>query len=209
MESTKRRKNRKSQRIRKITIHRRIPVVYSRKRFPLGYFVLFVFGLFLICAGDGYLRYKKRILSFKTDVSASVASRSILSNPTRLYIPSLTLSLPVEESSITDGVWHISENGISHLTKSARPGQNGNIIMYGHNKNSILGTLPKISVGDIIQVISRDQTLHTYRVRETDTVSPDNLLYVNNTDIEVLTLYTCTGFFDSMRFVVRAIPVMN
>jgi sortase (surface protein transpeptidase) len=45
-----------------------------------------------------------------------------------------------------------------------------------------------------------------YIVSETKRVLPNAVEEVLPTDHEVVTVYTCTGFLDSQRFVVKALP---
>lgn len=85
-------------------------------------------------------------------------------NPTRLIIPALKLDLPVSEGLIIDGVWQLNRYDVSHLNISANPGENGNIVIYGHNLKVIFGSLPYINIDAIIKVITEDGKEHTYKV---------------------------------------------
>lgn len=165
--------------------------------------IYFFSGLLLISIFIGWRFYNARILSFKTDdVSASSESQS--SNPVSISIPSIQLTLPVEESAIIDGVWEISYQGASHLDKSADPGEGGNIVIYGHNKNSLFGPTRWLKEGDLIEITDENGTLYTYRVVKTVVTTPDDIEYVLPKSEEILTLYTCTGLLDSKRHIVLA-----
>ena len=160
-------------------------------------------GLFLISIFIGWRFYNARILSFKTDnVSASAETQS--SNPISISISSIGLTLPVEESAIVDGVWQISYQGASHLDKSADPGEGGNIVIYGHNKNLLFGPIRWLKEGDLIEITDESGTLYSYRVVKTVITTPDDIEYVLPKSEEILTLYTCTGFLDSKRLIVVA-----
>lgn len=164
---------------------------------------LLILGLLLIALFSGWRFYNARILSFKTDnVSASVETQS--SNPVSISIPSIKLALPVEESAITGGVWEISSKGASHLDQSADPGEAGNIVIYGHNKNSLFGPIKRLKEGDLIEITAENGTLYTYRVVKTVITTPDDIEYVLPKNEEILTLYTCTGLLDSKRHIVLA-----
>lgn len=126
--------------------------------------------------------------------------------PTRLRIPSLRIDADITSGSIRNGVWSVSETHISHLITSAYPGNDGNMIMYGHDKRSILGKLPRIAVGDGIIVEDEEGTEYRYSVTEIHTVPPDDTALIQPTEYPLLTIYTCTGFLNSKRFVVRALP---
>ena len=165
--------------------------------------VLLIVGFFLIALFSGWRVYNARILSFKTDnVSASSESQS--SNPVSINIPSIGLTLPVEESTIIDGVWQISYQGASHLDKSADPGEGGNMVIYGHNKKSLFGPIRRLKEGDLIEIKNEEGVLYSYRVVKTVITTPDDIEYVLPKSEEILTLYTCTGLLDSKRHIVLA-----
>lgn len=79
--------------------------------------------------------------------------------------------------------------------------------MYGHNWTSILGNLPKVKTGDVITVTMHDGKKKDFRIEYTAVVTPDQDYIIDNTNDVRLTLYTCTGFLDSKRFVVVAKPI--
>lgn len=171
--------------------------------------LLLILGLFFILLFSLWRFNRVRILSFfqvypegKPQVVKTEESK-----PTFIEIPSVGVKLPIEESAIKDGVWEISYKGASHLDKSANPGQNGNIVIYGHNKNSIFGPIRWIKEGDEIKVTDVSGKEYTYKVAKTLVTNPDDIQYVLPKDKETLTLYTCTGFLDSKRQIVVADPV--
>lgn len=125
-------------------------------------------------------------------------------NPVRLVIAGVKIDLPVTEGSIVDGVWQTIEDGVSHLDISANPGENGNIVIYGHNLRTIFGSLPYVSMGAIVKVTAEDGTEYLYKVYNKKTVKADDISIVFATPSEVLTLYTCDGPLDSTRFVLQA-----
>lgn len=130
-------------------------------------------------------------------------------NPTAIHIPSVGIHLPIEESDIVDGVWQVSQTGASHLQTSARPGQSSNIVIYGHNLLSLFGRVRDLNKGDIITLKTAYGSLFTYEVTETMTVQPNQIEVALPTDTETLTLFTCDGLADSIRFVIRAKPVVK
>ena len=169
--------------------------------------VLFLFlGLFFILLFSGWRFSRARILSFseRYPEDKKAAQNTEESRPTSIQIPSVGLTLPVEESAIVDGVWKISYQGASHLDKSADPGEGGNMVIYGHNKNSLFGPIRRLKEGDLIEIKNEEGVLYSYRVVKTVITTPDDIEYVLPKSEEILTLYTCTGLFDSKRFIVVA-----
>jgi len=127
--------------------------------------------------------------------------------PTELIIPRIFVNLPIEETAINNGAWQVSQNGASHLTISARPGEQGTIIMYGHNSTERLGPIRWLLKGDIIEIKNADNKTYSYKISETIKVSPSKMDIFTNKNKEVLIIYTCDGFADLERFVIIAKPV--
>lgn len=120
-----------------------------------------------------------------------------------------TYDLFIVQAGIVDGAWSISQNHANHVRQSHAPGEEGNIIIYGHNTNRVFGSLLSVRAGEIVRISTTDGKLHTYRISQTVTVPTDQTQWLTPTAHEVLTLYTCTGFLDRLRFVVRAVPVLE
>lgn len=126
--------------------------------------------------------------------------------PTHIFIQWF-VNTGIEEEVYVGGKWTVSETQASYLSSSGKPGETGNLILYGHNKRSILGNLRALKGGEIIELTLDDDTTKRYRVESLKQVDPRNTELLRPTDTEVLTLYTCSGFMDSQRFVVRATPL--
>ncbi len=159
-------------------------------------------GLVLLLIFFGWRYHQIRILSFNAQKINSTKSTGI--KP--VYVKSYPVGVDIEvgQTTINNGVWAILPDKVSYLIDSAGIGDSGNIIMYGHNNDDIFGPIRWIKMGAIIEVTGSDSKVYQYEVVKTDTVDPNNLEYIKNTDEEILTLYTCTGFLDSKRFIVVA-----
>lgn len=168
---------------------------------------LLVVGPMLVSIGLFLLFYERTILSFKRTPEKAVLTVGRKPAPARIIIDDLGINLPVAESQIVSGIWEISSKGASHLDISARPGENGNIVIYGHNRKVIFGSLPYIWVGDTIKIVNAEGQTFKYKVVNKATVKPDNLEFVLPKSEEVLTVYTCNGFLDTTRFVAIAKPI--
>lgn len=168
--------------------------------------ILVIVGLLLIASVAAWRFWEARVLSFTQE--PPVAEEVRKSSPNRITIPVVKLDLPVEEGVIESGVWQVSKGGASHLVTSANPGEKGNIVIYGHNRSDLFGPIHWLEVGGEIKVTNQDGEEFVYRIEKTAVVSPDNLFYVlPNKEEEILTLYTCTGFLDSKRYIVVAKPL--
>src|SRR6266852_254846 len=167
-----------------------------------------IFGVFLIIFGEVFLYWQSRILSFSTDPYEGVQS-TVLANflPKRINIASAGIDLPIEEGKIVGGVWQISNTTATHLINSQVPGQNGNIVIYGHNLRNIFGKLVDVKKGDIIDHFTNDGKKYEYKVSDISKVEPTDIGVVAPTNYQILTIYTCTSFLDSQRLVVKALPL--
>lgn len=76
-------------------------------------------------------------------------------------------------------------------------------VIYGHNWNSILGNLVNVKPGMIVEIRNKD-SVKKYVVDFTQEIDPKSYDVVNqNTDNKIV-IYTCSGIFDTKRFVVVA-----
>lgn len=152
-----------------------------------------------------YLYFRALSLS-RSQVAAIIREEPKTSPlPTHIFIPWNT-DADIESLALgTDG-WQISDARVTYLLGSARPGEAGNIILYGHNKREILGNIRALKGGEKITLTTEDGKAHIYFVKSVKEVEPTEVSLLNPTPKETLTMYTCSGFWDSKRFVVTALP---
>jgi len=117
------------------------------------------------------------------------------------------IRLQVVEAVKVSSSWPVSPTAANHVLASALPGEAGNVVIYGHNLNTIFGYLVGAQVGDQVDIRTNDGKRHVYKITETHIVDPSQTALLSPTTTEVLTLYTCTGLLDSQRFVARAEPI--
>ncbi|OGK18381.1 hypothetical protein A3G67_03770 [Candidatus Roizmanbacteria bacterium RIFCSPLOWO2_12_FULL_40_12] len=171
--------------------------------------LLLLIGAFLIFTSAFYLFNKTidQILVEKISGINSCVNNRL--SPTNLLIPSQEVSAEIEDSNLIGNVWQISKEKVSHLQSSAVPGQSGNIIMYGHNTKNNFLNLQFLKEGDAIILKTKDNKQYSYVITSTKTVFSTDVQSLKATDEEVLTLYTCVGFGDTMRLVIRAVPAKS
>lgn len=129
----------------------------------------------------------------------------IKKEPVTIQISSINVRLPLIPAKITEKGWETTSQGVSYLASSPIPGYTGNSILYGHNWPSLLGNLPKIKPADIIKVYYKDGSYNEFVVEKTAVIAPDQIGILDATTDKRLTIYTCTGFLDSKRFVAVAL----
>jgi len=162
-------------------------------------FFFFAFAGFL----KGYQEFQENNLSFpKTSPYLEKIEEGDL--PKKIAIPKLKIDLAVLEGKVLNDKWEISEKGVSYLIGSGIPGRSGNVVIYGHNKKNQFGPIRWLKKDEEIKLINRKNEEFIYKVVETKTVSPQEVEILSPTQDSTLTLYTCTGFLDRLRFVIVA-----
>lgn len=136
-------------------------------------------------------------------ISATNFAKSEEFLPVRLQVGEL-IEIEIEPAKFEHNEWIISDKKVSYWTGSALPGWVGNTVLYGHNKKEILGNLNSSKVGDQITITVKNGQVFSYTIEEMKEVTPDQIQYIFPTNEQVLTIYTCSGWLDSKRLVVRA-----
>jgi LPXTG-site transpeptidase (sortase) family protein len=120
----------------------------------------------------------------------------------RLSIPRLDVDVVVAEGSADD----VLRRAVGRLETSARPGDNGNIVLAGH-RDTFFRPLEHILEGDRI-VLESAAGARTYVVEWTKVVDPTAVEVLEDSGQPELTLVTCYPFryvgSAPFRFVVRA-----
>lgn len=160
-------------------------------------FVCIIWGSFLVVQ-----RNDRRFTADDNSIQLRSKFRIV---PQQLLISSIGVNLPIIGAKISGGKWDETTAGVSYITKSPAPGEVGNSILYGHNWSTLLGDLPKIKTGDKITVRYQNIPDRIFTVQFINTVSPDETYVLMPSKDRRITLYTCTGPFDSKRLVVTAI----
>lgn len=173
--------------------------------------ILIVIGISLFVFG-GYLVWERnspKSVSFTTpppvQKGSLVENVTELGQPKVLKIPSINKELQIYPSQIVNNHWQSTKLGVSYLSTSPIPGEVGNSILYGHNFPSLLKDLPKVKVGDEITIVYENGDERKFTVQFTQTVGPDQSSILDSSGDRRITLYTCTGFLDTKRFVVTAL----
>lgn len=153
---------------------------------------------------QGLFDLSKRLGFYQPKISVVSEPKIQATAPIRISISSLSLTLPVEPTTIKDGQWPTSQTGVSFLADSGRLGNQGNLIFYGHNWKTLLGNLNKIRVGDQISLSSSNGQDFLYTVDFIVETNPQDVSILADTSDERITLYTCSGLLDQKRLVVVA-----
>lgn len=125
-------------------------------------------------------------------------------NYATLKIPSANIELPIYYGKTLD----LLKNGIGHDHESYFPGEGGSIILMGHNYNRFLAKLPKIKIGDEIQITTNygEFNYHIYNAQIVEETDTDKVPIQD--EEEILMIYTCWPInnigYTTKRYVVYA-----
>jgi len=196
-----------------LSIQLYVPIRKETKRnrlFVIAPLVVLVLGVVMIGYSllHFYLQHKALTLSRSQVTALELNSHNRMSEPRHIYIQWST-DVDIEALPINKDIWGVSPDHATFLAQSARPGENGNIIIFGHNKREILGNIRALKGKELITITTKDGKTHMYQVSEVKEVSPDDISGLKPTNTEVLTMYTCSGPLDSLRFVVKALPYQS
>lgn len=123
--------------------------------------------------------------------------------PVQIEFPTLRHRVNVIPNRIVDGQWRVAETQANYLIGSGVIGDPGNVVIYAHKRPMLFGSLTELHPGDRIIVRSRDITTE-YIVSGASIVPPDQVDILADTSEQLLTLYTCNGWADEDRLVVKA-----
>ncbi len=137
--------------------------------------------------------------------NSSQSKQSVGMAPLKITAPH-GIDAPIQPQIYDADKWTVSANSIAHLFSSADPKEPGNIILYGHNSKKLFKNIPKLQLGEKITLTLADGSARTYTITERARVQADNTSFLQPTKSETLTLYTCIGFLDRERFILRAVP---
>lgn len=172
--------------------------------------VLITVGVFFIVISTTHWILRFKALSLDANLIAQYIDETDndQNNPVHIKIQWF-IDTDIEKHVFINDNWTISENNASYLSNSSHPGEPGNIIIYGHNKRSILGNIRALKGDETITITTLDGAEHLYKISQIAEVDPSETQFLQPTDEETLTIYTCSGFLDKKRFIVQAKPVVS
>lgn len=139
-------------------------------------------------------------------VTTAQASEERSPEPVRITIP-WYVDTSIRPAFFAGGKWSTDANSASYVMQSSRPGEGGNIIVYGHNTGKVMGNIRSLKGSETITLTTKDGRKYQYQVISLHEVTSNKTEFLGPTESEILTLYTCSGFMDANRFIVRAEPV--
>lgn len=169
----------------------------------LGFLCMVIAVLFLY--GFPFNLYTTQKSSISIDKTLLQAKNNH-NQPVQILIPKANINLPVIPAPIVNGYWALSETTASYGEGSAGLGEAGNMVIFAHARPGLFYNLKDIKPGNTIYVLTKS-TWQQYKVTHITTVYPNETKVIHQTKKEMLTLYTCSGFYDEKRLIVQATPV--
>jgi LPXTG-site transpeptidase (sortase) family protein len=124
--------------------------------------------------------------------------------PLRISIPNVGINIKVEASEIENGTWKVPEHAAGYAEGSAYlDEEHGNSILFAHARNGLFRDLLGIKIGDEISVIGT-KNLYRYEVTSIEKILPDEIDKIKSFGDHQLTLFTCEGWNDQYRLLVKA-----
>jgi len=113
--------------------------------------------------------------------------------PVRIVIPSIKVDSVIKEVELQVDTWQVADYAVGHHESSARPGQQGNVVMAGHRdiRGSVFRNLDKLKPKDVILVYTKTK-VYRYIVSDSHIVKPSAVGVMSQTSDYRLTLITCT-----------------
>lgn len=209
---------------KKILAGSRVKVSFKRHIMPplAGLLVAaLVFGFFnssLLSSRIAYYIESRHAQTATED--AKLASAPVDKNaPPSVIINKINVDAPViyDQSTVNENNFLAAlQNGTVHYPNTAFPGQQGNVVIFGHssgqwwapgNYKFVFTLLDKLQIQDMIY-LNYKGTLYSYRVYDIKVVEPTDLSVLNQGDNNILTLLTCTPVgTSSKRLAIRASQV--
>lgn len=121
-----------------------------------------------------------------------------------IEIPDLHIKYPIFEGT---GNTQLNE-GIGHMTETAGLCGTGNCVLAGHNgsRRGVYFTyLCNIEAGTRVKLTNKERVTHEYEAQEMRVVSPYDEWVTEESEDEVLTLFTCASH-GTRRFAVKCVP---
>lgn len=143
--------------------------------------------------------YLKSLMSQREESKKEVSGQA----PTLISIPSLKADIKVIKGGIANGNWVLSDSEALYLPTSGKIGEGFNTILYAHNRENLFGNLKKIQKGDLLVIKDNADKDFIYKVYLIENIDPRDIKRLFSEEKDIVTLFTCDGWFDQERLLVR------
>src|SRR3989304_7985927 len=124
--------------------------------------------------------------------------------PVSIEIPTIKTYAKITKGGVVNGEWILSDSYALYLPTSGKINEGFNTIIYAHNTDKLFGKLKDIKIGDKIIVKNEKGETFNYSVFLREDINAKDLKKLYSDNKNVLTLFTCDGWADTSRLLVRA-----
>ncbi len=171
---------------------------------------LSIFLAFLLPINAKAQRIDTKVVVEKDDINVDLSPRYNYNDiPLRIIINDLNIDANVKSSRIVNGTWEVNDEhanfgeGSSYLDEP-----HGNTIIFAHAREKLFRNLDNVKNGNVINVIG-EKGIYSYKIISVYRVLPNEIEKLISYGSENLTLFTCEGFGDEYRLVVKAQKIDN
>lgn len=125
-------------------------------------------------------------------------------SPIGIEIASINLDAKIVQGGFVNGEWILSDDEALYLPTSGKIGEGYNTIIYAHNTTELFGSMKAVSVGDLITITDNEGKDFNYSVFLKENIDPQDLKKLYSDEEDIITLFTCDGWFDQERLLVKA-----
>lgn len=172
--------------------------------------ILLLLLLLLVPMNARAQNIETKVLVNKDDIKVDISPVSDYSDiPLRIVIKDIGVNSNVKESQIVNGTWEVNDksanfgHGSSYLDEPY-----GNTIIFAHARENLFKNLLNAKEGNIIEVLG-NKGIYQYKIVKIHKVLPNDINKLVSYGAENLTLFTCEGFGDEYRLVVKAQKINN
>ncbi len=119
-----------------------------------------------------------------------------------VIVPKISVNAPIQfPPTLDESQIQLSlRDGVAHYAGTALPGQQGNVVLFGHSSNDwwepgnykfVFALLDRLAAGDTVQ-INYESRKYVYQVTNSVVVAPTDFSVIQATPEPTLTLITCT-----------------
>ncbi|OGG26637.1 hypothetical protein A2960_00500 [Candidatus Gottesmanbacteria bacterium RIFCSPLOWO2_01_FULL_39_12b] len=127
--------------------------------------------------------------------------------PVRIVIPALEIDIPVKEAKIVKGYWEVFTDSAGFGSGTAYPEEMGNQVVFAHARKGLFLPLKNAKLRQDIYIFTKDKW-YSYQIEDIKEVLPSQTEVIAPSSESILTLYTCSGFADSKRLIIRAKKIL-
>ena len=178
------------------------------KRTPLLIKVVFLYVL-TFASFAGWHQLKQEPLPPTTQVAYATPSDTVVAvpllygKPARLQIKRLGIDLPILPGryQTESNTWELSNDNVHYALTSHLPNNKyGNTVLYGHNRNDVLGKTNGLRTYDELVITTTNGRKFTYVYMDDAKVNPTNTqVFAEGAKSSRVTLLTCSGAWNQER----------